>query len=66
MVKAKNKDRHLFLILYFWHRLVNIKMTPKINLSAIKSTPDLTNGMLLCVRRAEIAYDYTCIIQRLN
>ena len=35
-------------------------------LSTIKSTPDFTNGMLLCVTNAEIAFNYHCTIQRLS
>ena len=55
-------DRYLFLILNFRHGLLNMKMTPKKSLSAMKS--DLTSGMLFFVKSAKIAYSYPCIIQR--
>ena len=41
-------------------------MIPKIKSVYHKSTPDLTNGMLYCVRSAETEFNYHCIIQRLN
>ena len=63
----KISDRYWFLILNFWHELLNIKMTPEESLPGIKSSPDFTdlaNGMF-CGRSAKIACSCPCIIQRL-
>ena len=66
MVKAKIKDRYLFLILHFWHRLVNIKMTQKIKSVCHNIYTRFYKWHITCVRSAEAAYNYPCIIQRLN
>ena len=42
------------------------KSLPKQSLSAIKSKPDLTIGMLFCVLSAKMAYNYPYITQRLS
>ena len=66
MVKPKIKDRYLFQILHFWHRLVNIKITPKIKSVRHNIYTRFNKWHITCVRSAEIACNYPCIIQRLN